>query len=202
MKRVLLIGIALIFAQWTNAQTPCEKMFSKAKNYYEAKDYSNAKAQFQKVVNNCDSNKDIAIEYINLCNGWIGVKEKELNNNNSAVVDSQIKNLQKENTRLIKENEVLLQQNQNFKGDNLFLVKECQQKEATIDSLINKELRPCENTIASIDNSIREMGKELNDCLEKKLSSKKKQQIIACDTITGTSSLVDAMRKNLKLLTN
>ncbi len=206
MKRVLLIGIVLFCAQWVSAQkTPCEKMFSNAEKYYNQGDYANAKVQFQKVVNNCDSNKEIAQQYIALCNGWIRLQEKEMKNSNSFDRDPRIKNLEDAKDKLEKEKATLVQRKKKIEEDNKTLVDQCQIKDATIDQLndsITNKLLPLIGANESLESSLRMMGDELNAYLKQKVKRRKKDQIMDYDTITDRTSLRVAMRNNLKILTD
>ncbi len=68
MKKLLLTILILCITGSLFAQTPCESAFNKAKGLYNKHEYKQAKEQFNKVLNNCDSKKEIANVYIELCN--------------------------------------------------------------------------------------------------------------------------------------
>jgi hypothetical protein len=180
-------------------------MFSNAEKYYNQGDYANAKVQFQKVVNNCDSNKEIAQQYIALCNGWIRLQEKEMKNSNSFDRDPRIKNLEDAKDKLEKEKATLVQRKKKIEEDNKTLVDQCQIKDATIDQLndsITNKLLPLIGANESLESSLRMMGDELNAYLKQKVKRRKKDQIMDYDTITDRTSLRVAMRNNLKILTD
>lgn len=199
MKRALIIGIIMFCVHQMNAQTtPCEKMFSKAINYYEAKDYTNAKAQFQKVVNNCDSNKELAQEYIKLCNGWIGLDEEKrlAKEQNKSVLDADAQKINK-----------LEQKNRELEGKNAKYVEAINNTSAAMkmqDSIMNAKtdtIRMAKKEKADLCSSLKELGKELNTYLQNP-KKKKKNQLVSCDTINEASKLIEVMRLNLGMNTN
>lgn len=197
MKRALIIGVIMFCVQQMNAQTtPCEKMFSKAKNYYEAKDYTNAKAQFQKVVNNCDSNKELAQEYIVLCNEWIRMKEEE------RLAKEQGKSELDANARRIKElqDRVGSLQAENaeyagtFENSRKIIVEQDSVIAAKSDSIrMEKKMN------AALYSSLREKGGELNGYLNAKLSKSNRKKIQPLDKIVDDSLMI-VFGKNLKLV--
>ena len=216
MKRVLLlIGIVLFFAQNINAQ--CERMYTKAMNYYDAKDYSNAKMQFQKVVNNCDSNKEIAQEYVKLCEEFIELdKLKQIENaskQEQSVVDSYIKERNRLNDRisqLEKEQETMQASIQvaanKMRGQDAIIVAKTETIQQLQDSITNK-LLPIAQEKNSLDtlnkmaiDSLLALGKELNAYLESKWLTVNKEKIIKCDSINDASILIEVIRDNLKLV--
>lgn len=88
MKKLLLTIFVLCVTGSLFAQTPCESAFNKAKDLYTKHKYGQAKEQFSKVVNNCDSKKEIAIEYIELCNAKL-----ENENNKKATTNAKSNNI-------------------------------------------------------------------------------------------------------------
>lgn len=201
MKRIIILGIALFCFQWMNAQTECENMFSKAKNYYVNKDYANAKTQFQKVVRLCPSNADAAREYINLCDIW--------NNSKAKLVDQPLPNVPKEDSQRIKEleNRINSLQADSTKRANTIntYAEKMQAKNNAIDSLervIKQSVdlaNQYKNEKEALFGSLRDMGKELNVCLEEKLSKDNKQKIQLYDGVSN-DSIMEVFRENLKLV--
>ena len=202
MKRIIILGIALFCAQWMNAQTECENMFSKAKNYFMEKDYANAKTQFQKVVKLCPSNADVAREYIGLCDSWNDLKAKP--------EKQPLPNEPKEDSQRTKELENRIS---NLRVDSA-------QFATTINTYADK-MKAISNTIDSLEKvikvsfdltnqyknenevlygSLRDIGIELNRYLENKLGKDGKKEIkFICDT-TSNDSLVSFMRDNVRLV--
>jgi len=197
MKQTVLIIVALLSCvQVGYAQTPCEKSFNEAKTLYNNKQYANAKAQFQKVVKNCNSNKELAQAYIDLCDGWIGLNEekrvvKEQNKSASISDANKIKELQEQIRSLqVKNDEYsgtiensaqrLAEQNTNLaaKSDTIRMEREKN---------------------AALYQSLREKGNELNGYLNAKLSKTNKKKIQSYDKVSD-STLMDVFGENLKLV--
>lgn len=206
MKRILLLGLTLLYAQLVDAQ--CDVVFSKATNYYESKDYANAKAQFQKVVEyNCDSYKEIAQEYILLCEGYLRLaaqQEQQQRNNrsNKFAIDS----LTWEITRLEDRIRYL---DSIAEGRANTILKAYKIHEAESDTIrqldsINNRLLQENNRLLQeqvmLMDSIRLIGNELNDYLRRKWLTVNKDEIIDCNTITDLPTLISTIRKNLGLL--
>lgn len=201
MKRIIILGIALFCVQWMNAQTECENMFSKAINYYAARNYPKAKEQFQEVVEYCPLNADIAREYIRLCDGWNDLKAKleKQPKPNAQKVDSQrikklenrISNLQTDSTKLATTINTYAEK-MKAKSDTIDCLK------IVIKESVNMT-NQCKEEKDALYGSLRDLGKELNAYLGEKLSNENKKNIIPLDSV-GYDTLVTVMKTNLKLV--
>lgn len=215
MKRVLLlIGIVFFFAPSINAQ--CEKMYAKAINYYETKDYSNAKTQFQKVVNNCDSNKEIAQEYVKLCDEFIRLANEQIKTKKTEPVDSDIcsEEINRLNDRLsqLEKAEETMQTSikvaaDKMRGQDAVIVAKTDTIQQLQDSITNRllpfvqEKESLETQNMMMVDSLRAFGRELNAYLESRWLTVNKEKIVNCDSINDIFTLIKTMRDNLYLVT-
>lgn len=199
MKNTILLVMALTMALALNAQqSPCEKTFGNAKKLFGEKNYTEAKTQFQKVADNCDSNKELAREYIKLCDGFLGLKqmEKEQNalNANASEATQKMKRLEDRNKELEKTNadyaQSLVNAMKTVKSDSLTILRQNE----TIARLTSDSTKYASEKAALVS-SLREMGKELNRYLQKK---NKKNTATGLDTISNAPGLIEAMREQLK----
>lgn len=190
MKRALIIGMIMLYAHLVNAQ--CGNMMSKAQNYYQSKDYANAKVQFQKVVEKCPSNVEIAQEYIILCDRWIKLKEEErlaneLSKSSSEADAKTIKELQNRINSLQEENVAYLG---TFEKSRKIIVEKDSIIAAKSDTIRREKER---NT--TLYTSLQTFGNDLNTYLQKK---NKKTKFDSYETINDVLELIEAMRQNLK----
>ncbi len=190
MKRALIIGMIMLYAHLVNAQ--CGNMMSKAQNYYQSKDYANAKVQFQKVVEKCPSNAEIAQEYIILCDRWIKLKEEErlaneLSKSSSEADAKTIKELQNRINSLQEENVAYLG---TFEKSRKIIVEKDSIIAAKSDTIRREKER---NT--TLYTSLQTFGNDLNTYLQKK---NKKTKFDSYETINDVLELIEAMRQNLK----
>lgn len=77
MKRFILTIIVLCSASFLYAQSPCEKAYQEAYHLYKSENYAEAKAKFNLVVENCDSNKEAAKLGVELCEAKLEISELE-----------------------------------------------------------------------------------------------------------------------------
>lgn len=190
MKRALIIGMIMLYAHLVNAQ--CGNMMSKAQNYYQSKDYANAKVQFQKVVEKCPSNAEIAHEYIILCDRWIKLKEEErtaneLSKSSSEADAKTIKELQNRINRLQEENDAFLG---TFEKSRKIIVEKDSIIAAKSDTIRCEKER---NT--TLYSSLQTFGSDLNTYLQKK---NKKTKFDSYETTNDALELIEAMKQNLK----
>lgn len=216
-KKVLIIGAILLFcAQIVIAQSPCETTFENAKKLYLDKDYSSAKVKFQKVIDNCDSNKEIAQEYVKLCDEFIRLANEQKITKKPETVDSDIcsKEISRLNDRinhLEKERETIqtsiMVAADKMRGQDAIIVAKTDTIQQLQDSIKNR-LLPIVQEKESLEtqnmmtvDSLRTFGRELNAYLESKWLTVNKEQIVNCDSINDAFTLIKAMRDNLYLVT-
>ncbi len=196
MKRALIIGMIMLYAHLVNAQ--CGNMMSKAQNYYQSKDYANAKVQFQKIVEKCPSNADLAREYIRLCDGYLSLAAQQQNQNRAdkSTIDSLNRIISKrdDKIRYLEKDSIPFYTNllKNARVENDSLKKVTNEQQQFMDSY--------ENEKKVLYGSLRDVGKELNDYLDGKLGKDGKKEIkVICDT-TSNDSVVSFMRDNVRLV--
>lgn len=206
-KAFLLLEIFLICAQVMNAQqSPCEKTFNKAKGLFIDHNYSEAKVQFQKVVNNCDSNKEIAQEYIKLCDEWISVKDEgktaiETNSRKINELNDEIANLRAEadvKAKTIRNANKIIEENEKALAEK---TSDIEAKDLEIKNLKeqNGKLLSYQETEEEWANTIKEVGNELNGYLEKKLCGSNRKKIKDYDKVSD-DSLIIVLKNNVKLV--
>lgn len=208
MKKVIVfVGFLLFCAQIVHAQqSPCEKTFDSAKQFFAEKRYDEAKEQFYKVVKNCDFNKETAQEYIKLCEGFLRLKDserkaKEQNNIVLSVSDDEARRIKELEDRI---SYLQADSTQRATTINTYAEKMLA-KNNTIDSL--KEIAKqsvdltnrFENEREAFYGSLRDLGIELNVYLEEKLNNKNKMKIEDVDTVSN-DSLVIVLKRNVKLV--
>lgn len=203
-KTVLILGVLLFCVQVGYAQTPCEKTFSNARQLFVQKNYNEAKTQFQKVVNNCDSNKEIAQEYIRLCDGYLGLAEQQQKQNrvDKSTIESLNRTISELNDKiryLEKDSipdlaELLIKakgENERLNNENNSLNKEKNDQQQFVDGLEKEKLE--------LFDSLRTLGIELNGYLLEKLSKDNKRRIRTYEGISN-DSLMGVFRENVKLV--
>ena len=166
MKKLFLI-IMLCYAGSLLAQSPCESAFSKATKLYNDHKYAQAKEQFQKVTKNCDSKKDIAVVYIELCDAMIKNKKLAEANNNAKPVNTDIESLNEQIARQNKEIQNLQQVNleltekkNNLDRQNEDLHKENLRKDAIIQETNTENIKKLNYLLTKYDDEFKEI--ELN----------------------------------------
>lgn len=194
---IFILEVFLLFAQVGYAQTPCEKTFVNARKLFVEKNYYEAKTQFQKVVNNCDSNKEIAKEYIGLCNGYISLAEQQQNQNRAdkSTIDSLNRRISRLDDRIM----YLEKDSIPFYANLLIKAKA---ENDSLKNVTNKQQQfwdSCESEKLALFDSFLGLGVELNGYLEAKLSKDNKQKIQPYDGVSS-DSLIDVFRENLKLV--
>jgi hypothetical protein len=195
MKRALIIGMIMLCAHWVNAQ--CGNMMLIAQNYYQSKDYANAKVQFQKVVEKCPSNADIAREYIRLCDECLKLEGQQQNQNrtNKSTIDSLNRKISRldDRIRYLEKDSIPFYANLLIKAktENDSLRKVTNEQQQFMDSY------ECEKS--ALFDSLRALGIELNGYLEEKLSKDNKQKIQPYDEVSNDSLMI-VFGRNLKLV--
>lgn len=185
----------MLCAHWVNAQ--CGNMMSIAQNYYQSKDYANAKAQFQKVVEKCPSNADIAREYIRLCDGYLRLTEQQQNQNRAdkSTIDSLNRIILRRDDRIryLEKDSIPFYANLliKAKAENDSLREVTNEQQQFMDSY--------ENEKSALFDSLRALGIELNGYLEDKLNKDNKQKIQQYDGVSN-DSIMDVFKENLKLV--
>ena len=198
-KTVLILGVLLFCVQVGYAQTPCEKTFSNARQLFVQNNFNEAKTQFQKVVNNCDSNKEIAQEYIRLCDGYLGLAEQQQKRNRAD--KSTIDSLNRKISRLDDKIRYLEKDSIPFYTNLLIKAKV---ENDSLKNVTNEQQQiqdSCEREKLALFDSLRALGIELNGYLEDKLSKDKdnKQRIRTYERISN-DSLMGVFRENVKLV--
>lgn len=201
MKRAIVVWLIFFCSHWMNAQTPCERMFTKAMNYCEAGDYPNAKSQFQKVVENCDSNKEIAKVCIKLCETCIGLtaeqqKEKKSTDTCSQIIkrlNDRISQLEEEKNNYVCQIKTATKYLKEMKSKDSLLIEENKQ--------LQESLSFTEEQIPSLIESLRSLGNDLNNCLESYwvVRIRMGEPLENYDTINDANGLIEAMSRNIKL---
>jgi hypothetical protein len=196
IKRTIIIGMIMFYAHLVNAQ--CGNMMSIAQNYYRSNDYANAKVQFQKIVEKCPSNADLAREYIRLCDGYLSLAAQQQNQNRAdkSTIDSLNRIISKRDDRIryLEKDSIPFYTNllKNARVENDSLKKVTNEQQQFMDSY--------ENEKKVLYGSLRDVGKELNDYLDGKLGKDGKKEIkVICDT-TSNDSVVSFMRDNVRLV--
>lgn len=193
-KTLILLLVAAFCTLQMNAQTPCEKTFEKAKNYYVSKDYANAKAQFQKVVNNCDSNKELAQGYIQLCDEFISLadKQKKANNVDNSALVQENNNLKNRISQLEKDKAELQKQILTDKEKLEEKVQSITQLESEKEALLTKQ-----KDDGSLVEQLRDLGNEMNVCLKSYCRNRNKP-FYSYDKLNDANGIIEAMSKNIK----
>ena len=174
-KKIVLMGLVLICVQVMNAQqSPCEKTFDKAKSLYASKQYDAAKEQFKIVIKNCNSYKELAEEYVMLCDAQIRfASDKVASGANKSVLDEfnkdsrEMERLRDRALQLEKDNEGYRSDNGRLrriidrKADSLLLLQD------SIDGLLASiEFMEQDNEdLVHVKDSLKVLGHELNDYL-------------------------------------
>ncbi len=163
MKKLLLI-IMLCCAGSLLAQSPCESAFSKATKLYNDHNYTQAKEQFQKVAKNCDSKKDIAKVYIELCDAMIQNKKLADANNNKKADNTDVENLNEQIARQTKEiqslqqaNAELTEKNNNLDKQNESLLKENLRKDDLLKNIGAENIKKLNYLITRFDEEFKEI---------------------------------------------
>ena len=188
-------------------QSPCEKTFEKAKGLFATNNYSEAKVQFQKVVNNCDSNKEIAQEYIKLCDEWISVKDEgktaiETNSRKINELNDEIANLRAEvdeKAKTIRNANKIITDNMQTLEEKSSII-EANAKE--IDSLKEQNKKLISYQEDAILDSLKAFGSELNEYLRTVKWKNRKKVFVSCDSISDVSGMIEAMRGNIRLVSS
>lgn len=207
MKKVGIIVVILFCFQLVNAQT-CEETINKAKKLYEKGQYEDAQKQFQAAVIICNS--EIAKEYIKLCEECVNLKNerttfaKEKKNSESSL--NALNEDASKITRLENENRELRAKNSQYANDLGKLTGIGQNQEASIKTM-SENLQKKSDSLEFYKNerdefysSLREMGVELNECLEGKLKKGRKKEIKVINDTISNDSLVSFMKNNIKLV--
>lgn len=195
IKRTIIIGMIMFYAHLVNAQ--CENMMSIAQNYYRSNDYANAKVQFQKIVEKCPSNVDVAREYIRLCDGYLRLTEQQQNQNRAdkSTIDSlnRIISRRDDRIRYLEKDSIPFYTNLliKAKAENDSLREVTNEQQQLFDG--------CESEKSALFDSLRALGIELNGYLEDKLSKDNKQKIQQYDGVSN-DSIMDVFKENLKLV--
>lgn len=198
IKRTIIIGMIMFYAHLVNAQ--CGNMMSIAQNYYRSNDYANAKVQFQKIVEKCPSNADLAREYIRLCDEYLNLAGQQQNQNgadNSDMVALRQDNerLRSENARLIRQRDSLVEyQRDSLNSKIIHARNSIRERENRITRLVTDSTNYVKEMCA-----LRELGIELNRYLLEKLSKDNKQRIRTYEGV-GNDSLMGVFRENIKLV--
>lgn len=206
-KTFILLEILLICAQVINAQqSPCEKTFDKAKGLFAANNYSEAKVQFQKVVNNCDSNKEIAQEYIKLCDEWISVKDEgktaiETNSRKINELNGEIANLKAdvdEKAKTIRDADKIITDKEKALAEKTSVLEE---KDLEIINLKeqNRKLLFYQEIEGKLLDSLKVLGSELNDYLQTVKWRNRRKTFANCDSTSDVSEMIEIMRSNIRL---
>ena len=198
----LLFCVQIAYAQ----QSPCEKTFDSAKQLFAENRYDEAKEKFINVVKNCDFNKEIAQEYITLCEGFLRLKDTERKTKEQS---SFVQSVPDEATRRIDglEKRIRAMEEDSIQRANTILVsvEKLREKNETIGRLENtineqtSNLNNYKSEREALFSSLREIGMDLNKYLENKLSNNNKKEIESFDTISN-DSLVIVLKRNVKLV--
>lgn len=209
-KLIALIGFVIVCVQIIEAQqSPCEKTFNKAKGLFAAQNYSEAKTQFQKVVDNCDSNKEIAQGYIKLCDEWIRLSNdsknaQETDSRKICELNEEIDSLkvvvENKDFDLIRARNIITQWE--TKDEEQLTTIEANKKEIQRLQEQNGKLLSYQKSEKALSDSIKVFSRELNYYLRNVRCRNKKKPFVNCDTILDISDIIEAMRDNIRLASN
>lgn len=197
-NKFVFIAVLICCINIMNAQTPCEKTFLSAKKLFKDRAYDDAKAQFQKVIDYCDDNKELADEYIKLCNEFnrLAGEREMVNEKEEREVDSlkrRISQLEKQNEEF---NNTFLKARNNLDKQQSIITEKS-------DSINYWKGRYYSNNSEkeSLIAPLRSLGNDLNNCLESYwvVRIRMGEPLENYDTINDANGLIEAMSRNIKL---